>query len=314
MSNKLVPANPSKEILLNHPRILEFIEAGRAQRTRKIYEEAFERFRQWATNKNRSPLPASSETMALYMIYLSDEGKKPATIDLALTSIRVIHSAANFPLLPNAQLQQLRKGLRRTKGVKQRQARPLTVELLTRGLQREATMIAIRDRALLLLGFAGALRRSEIVSLQVEDLDFKDEGLMLNIQKSKTDQEAKGRTIPIHLGSSENLCPVSALKRWLKEAKIESGLVFRNVAKGGRVGAALTTRSISRIVKRCAERAGEDASGFSGHSLRAGYATEAARRGAQSHQIMMVTGHRSDTMVRRYVREGRAFLDSVAVL
>ncbi len=206
------------------------------------------------------------------------------------------------------------KGLRREIGGKQRQARPMTLELLSRGLTKESTVMAHRDRALLLLGFAGAFRRSELVQLCVEDIEFREEGMLVTLQKSKTDQTGVGRNVPIHTSTSDFLCPVRNVQNWMSKTGIQHGLLFRNVNKGDNIGNSLTGRSVNRIVKKCIQNAGEDPTLYSGHSLRSGYATEAARRGAHSYQIMMVTGHRSDTMVRRYIREGRAFLDTIAVL
>ena len=294
--------------------IIDIIAQGRSESTRAIYEDNFRFFQLWALEQDLPYLPASQQSIELYILHLRDREHKMATIELRISSIKAMHKAfvRPFPQIPH--FSEIMRGLRRDIGVKQRQARPITLELLSRGLSKETTVMAHRDRALLLTGFAGAFRRSELVNLCVKDIEFRDEGMLITIAKSKTDQMGVGRQVPIHSSLSDFLCPVKNLKQWLQKTGIQEGLLFRNVNKGDKIGSSLTGRSVNRIVKKCVQNAGEDSSLYSGHSLRSGYATEAARRGAHSYQIMMVTGHRSDSMVRRYVREGRAFLDTIAVL
>jgi integrase len=174
-------------------------------------------------------------------------------------------------------------------------------------------LLGIRDRALLLIGFAGGFRRSELVALNVEDLEFKREGLVVTIRKSKTDQEGIGRKIGIPYGSNCDTCPVRSLQLWLEEGAITEGSVFRSVNRHGHVQeGCLSDKAVALVVKRCAESAGLDSSKYSGHSLRAGMATSAAMNGASERQIMKQTGHRSEAMVRRYIREGSLFNDNVS--
>lgn len=165
----------------------------------------------------------------------------------------------------------------------------------------------IRDRALLLLGFAGAFRRSELVALDCEDMEENETGLKITIRHSKTDQEGKGATIAVVRGSIA--CPVEALKAWRDAAGITTGPVFRSIRKGGKVGGRLSAQSVADIVKAQAENVGLDPALFSGHSLRAGFLTSAAARGASIFKMMDQSRHRSVDTLRGYVRDAEIFKD-----
>ena len=174
-------------------------------------------------------------------------------------------------------------------------------------------LIGARDQALILLGFAGAFRRSELVALDVEDLTFNDGGVVALLRRSKTDQVSEGRKVGIPYGSNPETCPVRVLKSWLEASSIEAGAVFRSVNRHGQVKPGrLSGIDVARIVKKLAERAGLDATKYAGHSLRAGHATSAAIAGASERSIMNQTGHRSVQMVRRYIRDGSLFRDNSA--
>ncbi len=174
-------------------------------------------------------------------------------------------------------------------------------------------LLGVRDRALLLVGFAGAFRRSELVSLDVADLSFTSDGLEVTLKRSKTDQEGQGRRIGIPFGSSPHTCPVRSLRAWLDGAGIADGPVFRDVSRRGRVGAVrLSDKAVARLVKRAARAAGLDPARFSGHSLRAGLATSAAKAGKTERAIMAQTGHKSEKMVRRYIRDASLFAENAA--
>ena len=198
-------------------------------------------------------------------------------------------------------------GIRRTRGTAQHGADPLPADAVKRiAAACPDTLLGTRDRALVLCRFSGAFRRSELTQiLEVGDLTFTAQGLYIRLPRSKTDQEQAGRTVVIGLGEHEESCPVHTLRAWLDAAGIESGPVFRAVDLKGRVSAtALHPRSISKILKRAAERAGIDPSKVSGHSLRAGMATTAAIHGAEEREIARTTGHKTSAMVRRYIRDG----------
>jgi integrase len=172
----------------------------------------------------------------------------------------------------------------------------------------DSRLIGIRDRALLLVGFASALRRSELVGLNVEDLRFESEGVILSVLKSKTDQEQHGTEVSVMTGS--DLCPVRALRAWLVASAITEGPLFRGMDRHGNLRPTrLTERIVSQVVKDSAERAGFDPASFGGHSLRSGFATSAARAGKSEAAIMRQTRHKSVTVARRYIRQGTRWDD-----
>jgi integrase len=174
-------------------------------------------------------------------------------------------------------------------------------------------LLGVRDRALLLLGFAGAFRRSELTSLDHEDLEFTPEGLVALLRRSKTDQEAQGRKVGIPYGSNPQTCPVRAVQAWFAASEISTGPIFRRVDRHGKLRAGrLSGYAVALVVKRHAEAAGLDAAKYAGHSLRAGLATSAAIGGASERAIMAQTGHRSVSMVRRYIRDGNLFRENAA--
>jgi site-specific recombinase XerD len=170
-----------------------------------------------------------------------------------------------------------------------------------------AGLKGLRDRALLLLGFAGAFRRSELVALDCEDIEECETGIRITIRRGKTDQEGQGATIAVVRGSIA--CPVEALRAWRNAAGITTGPLFRSVRKGGSAGNRLTDQSVADIVKHHAERVGLDPALFAGHSLRAGFLTSAAKRGASIFKMMDVSRHRSVDTLRGYVRDAEIFKD-----
>ena len=175
------------------------------------------------------------------------------------------------------------------------------------------TLRGIRNRALLLLGFAGALRRSELAVLTVDDLERTSDGFVLTLKRSKTDQVGEGRIIGIPYGTHPSRCPVRAIDAWLAEAAITEGPLFRAIDRHGNVGeAAISDRAVALVIKEAALAVGEDPDRFSGHSLRAGLATSSAEAGVPEHIIQDQTGHTSSTMLRRYIRRGSLFRENAA--
>jgi integrase len=175
------------------------------------------------------------------------------------------------------------------------------------------TVIGTRDRALLLLGFAGAFRRSELVGLDVKDLAFTREGLTITLHRSKTDQGGTGRKVGVPFGANPETCPVRLVQAWIEHAGLADGPLFRPIDRHGRLGAGrLSGVDVARVVKKLASRAGLDPAKYAGHSLRAGHATSAAIAGASERSIMAQTGHRSVQMVRRYIRDGSLFRENSA--
>jgi site-specific recombinase XerD len=292
-----------------------YAEASRAESTVRAYRADWQHFTRWCEGTHAAPLPAEPATMAAYVADLAEQGKKPATIARRLASISQAHQLAGFDSPSRTEtVRSVMKGIRRTHGTAQRQAAPATTQVIKAMIDTlPGTMAGRRDRALILLGFAGAFRRSELVSGRVDDVAFTPEGLVFTLRRSKTDQEGQGTRKGIPYGSNPSTCPVRALRAWLDSADITSGPIFRAVDRWGRISdRALTDRSVADIVKRSVAAAGFKADEFSGHSLRAGLATSAAAAGVLDRDIMKQTGHKSDRVLRRYIRDGSLFRDNAA--
>jgi site-specific recombinase XerD len=288
---------------------------AKARRTVRAYEADWSTFSKWCSVAGLVALPATAEVVALYCAYRAQQGRKVATITRELAAISQAHKVANYPSpTTDAQVLETMKGVRRSLGVAQAQKAPVLIDDLRAMVTTlPETLLGRRDRALLVTGFAGALRRSELVALAVADLEFTAAGLVISLRRSKTDQEGEGRRIGLPCGRNAATCPVRSMRAWLDEAGIKTGPVFRAVSRHGRVaGAALCDRAVALIVKRSAAAAGLDPSRFSGHSLRAGLATAAAKAGKSERAIMHQTGHRSVVMVRRYIRNAGLFDDNAA--
>jgi integrase len=288
--------------------------AAKSEATKRAYSRAWAAFAAWCEDQGVSALPATGATVAASLAHRADEGAKPASLDLYLAAISEAHRCAHHASpRESAEVRAVRAGIRRTHGTAQRRAAPATAEVV-RAMVTDigADLGAQRDRALVLAGFAGAFRRSELVALDVADLTFTARGVEVVIRRSKTDQEGAGRTVAIPFGASAETCPVRALRAWLDASGITSGPIFRSVDRHGRIGASLSDRAVASIVKEAAQRSGLDAAAFSGHSLRAGLATSAAHAGRSDRAIMAQTGHRSRAMVDRYVRAADAWRDNAA--
>jgi site-specific recombinase XerD len=296
-----------------------YIGASMAANTRRAYEGQWETFTRWCADAGLPSLPADPGTISAYLAYLADNGKKPATIDSARAAIRKYHEGAGVPDPTSSPLvKQTLKGIRREKGTAPAQKAPaLTADMrrlvasipnikTAKGQDRHP-LCTLRDKALLLLGFATGSRRSELVSLTVEDLQETAKGLLVTIRRSKTDQEGKGMVKGVVRGEHADTCPVSALLEWIQAAGITSGPVFRNITKGGKLGEQLTPQTVALIMKAAAVAAKLDPAKYSGHSLRAGMVTQAAMNGMTVTDIMRHTGHRSPETVTRYIRIANVF-------
>ena len=170
----------------------------------------------------------------------------------------------------------------------------------------------IRDRALLLIGFAGAFRRSELVALDIADIEFVEHGLVITLSKSKTDQEGLGRKVAIPLARGA-VCAVQALKEWISVSGISQGPIFRAITRHGKIDKnALSAQTVARVVKARTTAIGLDGTKFSGHSLRVGLVTSAVQAGVSVWKIKQQTGHRTDAMLARYIRDANIFNDNAA--
>lgn len=286
---------------------------AKAENTRRAYRADAAAFVAWCAGLGREAMPASPETVLLYANALADAGKKPATIRRAVTSIAVAHKAQGLesPCSHPLVIDGLR-GIRRELGTAQRQAPPVTpaqLRAMSQALGKD--LRGIRDRAMLVLGFAGAFRRSEIGGLAVQDLAFDASGLTITVRRSKTDQEGAGERVGLPFGSDPLTCPVRLVRAWLDAAGIVDGFAFRSVTNGDKVLAEPANgHAVNRAIKRAAKAAG--LAGFSAHSLRAGLATAAAKAGKSDRAIMKQGRWKSRAMVDRYVRDATLFEDNAA--
>jgi integrase len=290
----------------------EYMKAAKAKATLKAYSSDWRHFAAWCELNGLAALPATPSTVALYLASLAKprEGEKPrkaATITRRLTAINAAHKRAGMdsPATMNHRLvADTLHGIRRTLGVAQVRKKPLTRDRIVKLIGAlEGPIAAARDKALLLIGFSGSLRRSELAAIRVEDLTWHRKGVTIAIPRSKTDQEGQGREVEILLGVHDLTCPVMALENWLKISLVKEGQVFRRVGLYGNVGPALNKDSIGRIIQRLVLRARiAHPEAYGGHSLRAGFVTEASANGATDREIMKQTGHKSIAMVHRYAR------------
>lgn len=298
---------------------------ARAHATLEAYGRAWQSFRVWCREVGKGAVPAEPATVAVYLQHIAKHrAYKPATLDMHLAAIVWGHRQHGYAFdRRTVPVADVRAGLRRQKGVKPKQARPLLVEdlaAIVKPLGASARWIDVRDRALLLLSFAGAFRSSELLGamtgLRVSDCKRTRIGYELMVRRSKTDQEGAGMVKYIAEGRP-GTCPVAALDAWLAwpwhttESPLFVGMKFGRVGstqegKAPAVGLPLTRLDLSRILKRRAERAGLDVTGFSGHSPRAGLVTEAVEAGVAVRDIQVVTGHKDINVLEGYVRRNQA--------
>jgi site-specific recombinase XerD len=292
--------------------VREYIRASKSENTLRGYQCDWRGFCAWCEVRQLCPVPANPETVAAF-IAESAGRLKVGSVQRRLNAIAEAHKAlglespTHHPMVTNTM-----KGIRRTKGNAPAQKTAALIADIRAILDStNAGLIGIRDRALILLGFAGAFRRSELVGLALGDCAFSKDGLTITLRRSKVDQEGMGRKVGIPYGSNPDTCPTRNLQTWIEHTGISGGPLFRSVNRHGQVQAGgLSGLDVARIVKKLAGRAGLDSAKYAGHSLRAGHATSAAIAGASERSIMNQTGHRSVQMVRRYIRDGSLFREN----
>lgn len=287
---------------------------AKADNTRRAYRADWADFAAWCALRRVSALPATPQTVALYLSGLA-EHRKVSTLQRRLSAISQAHKTAGHPTpTKDAAVRAVFAGIRRAHGTAQQGKAPvMTPDLRQMVAALPNSPLGMRDRALLLVGFAGAFRRSELVGLDVVDVSFTRDGLVIRLRRSKTDQDGQGRTIGVPYGSRPLTCPVRALQDWLKLSRITTGAIFRPFDRHGNIQSGrFSDRGVARVVQRAALAAGLDPANFAGHSLRAGLATSAAAAGISERAIMAQTGHKSLPMVRRYIRDGSLFNDNAA--
>jgi site-specific recombinase XerD len=306
---------PSEVLAYIDAKAMEFVEKSKAPNTVRSYRADWNHFTEWCTAHGLEYLPTTPATVARYLAAHAEQ-LKTSTLQRRLSAISQAHKQAGFAPISTRDepLHSVWEGIRRVKGTAQRGKAPAVIDDIRAMVNTLSNnLLGIRDRALILVGFAGAFRRSELVSLNVEDVEFTRDGLIVHLRRSKTDQEGHGRDVGIPYGSNPKTCPVRALQDWLKESGIESGPLFRSVNRHGQIQSGrLSDKAVALVVKRAAEAAGLDASKYAGHSLRAGLATTAANAGVSERAIMAQTGHKSVTMVRKYIRQGSLFVENAA--
>ena len=310
----------------------DFAAHSKAENTLRAYRSDWDDFTAWCDERGLPALPASAETVTLYITSRArgsgDRGTderaplKVSTLERRLSAIAAAHRLAGHgsPVSRREEpLHSVWAGIVRRKGTAKEKVAPA----LTEDVRQMVSTIAItdiasgdaaarlrgrRDAALLLVGFAGALRRSELAALTVGDVGVDPDGLRVRVRRSKSDQEGAGTVLGIHYGADPQTCPVRALRSWLLASGISNGALFRGITKGGNLHERpLSPRTVARVVKARAEAAGLDARAYSGHSLRAGFATQAARAGVPERVIMRHTRHKDVVTLREYIREGGLF-------
>jgi site-specific recombinase XerD len=297
-------------------RASEFIRQSKAKNTIRAYRADWDHFTAWCKAHGQSSLPATADSVALYVADLA-ASLKPATITRRISAISQAHQIAGMESPTRAaKVRLVLAGIRRTLGTAQEAKTPVLVDDLKRMIARlPEGLLGVRDRALLLIGFAGGFRRSELTALDRDAVEITRDGLVVTIRRSKTDQEGEGRKIGVPYGSNPATCPVRSFQSWLESSGITEGPVFRPINRHGKMAAKrLSGAAVADIVKKYVEALGLDASHFAGHSLRSGLASSAAAAGASERSIMNQTGHRSEKMVRRYIKDGSLFRENAAAV
>jgi integrase len=314
-------------------RAVTYAKSTNSARTLETYARDFAKFAAWAKTEGLPSLPTSPEVVAVYLAAMADGAvrvdwkargghphtsarpKKYATIQLAYSAIVATHVAAGHEW-PHAHplIVRVMRGIRREIGTTQAKVSALSVANLHAMLVACSSDLAgARNRALLSIGFFAALRRSELVALDVSDVREEPRGLVVRIRESKSDQTAIGEDIALPPMKDRIVCPVRLFKAWLVASKIKTGPLFRRIDKGGNLGVhALASQSVGLLVKRLAEEVGLDPETFSGHSLRAGFVTSAAASGKSLKNIMRQTRHKSERVAMGYMRPATLFTDNAA--
>ena len=280
---------------------IENLKSSKSKNTLRAYKADYKDFDIFCSKNNFQSMPADPKILSLYLTHLS-KNSKFSTLKRRLASISSIHRIKGHYIdIKHPIIIENLLGIKRNKGIKQTSKKPLLIneiKLIIDVINNSNIKLLrrIRDKALILLGFSGGFRRSELVNLEYEDLDFVSEGVKIFIKRSKTDQSGEGMTKALPYFPTATYCPVENLKTWLTHSNIENGKIFN-----------ISDKSVAIIIKKYANLAGLDARKYAGHSLRSGFATSTAEKGAEERSIMAMTGHKSNQMVRRYIQEANLF-------
>ena len=274
---------------------------SKSSNTLRAYQSDYNDFSLFCSKNGFQAMPTQPKILALYITHLASYSKY-STLKRRLASISIIHKTkghyidTKHPIIVENLM-----GIKRTNGSNQKGKKPLLIndlKLLIKAIDesKEKNIRKIRDKALVLIGFSGGFRRSELVDIEYEDVEFVEEGVKIFVKRSKTDQSGEGMTKAIPYFDNINFCPVKALNKWVVEAELKEGKIFN-----------ISDKSVALIIKKYANYAGLDAQRYAGHSLRSGFATSTAESGAEERNIMAMTGHKSTEMVRRYIKEANLF-------
>jgi len=291
---------------------LKNLKNSKAANTLRAYKADFKDFSAFCAKNSLSSMPTEPKILSLYLTHLSASSKF-STLKRRIASISVIHKLKGHYLdTKHPVIMENLHGIKRTKGTNQKAKKPILINNLKQiidlidqylsycGLpemeKSRETRNKLRDKAIILIGFAGGFRRSEIVNIDYDDIEFVNEGVKIFIKRSKTDQSGEGMIKAIPYFDNKIYCPVNSLKHWIEFSKINSGKIFE-----------ISDKSVSLIIKKYASLAGLDSNKYGGHSLRSGFATSAAESGAEERNIMAMTGHKTTQMVRRYIQEANLF-------
>ena len=287
---------------------------SKSYNTIRAYKSDYKDFELFCLKNGFKPMPSDSKIVSLYLTYLSTKDVKMSTLKRRLVAIGVIHRLKGHYLdTKHPSIIENIMGIKRRKGSVQKSKKPLLINYLKTIINviddiKDDEIKRYRDRTIILIGFSGGFRRNEIVSLDFDDLDFVNEGLKINLKKSKTDQFGEGLIKALPYFDNPNYCPVKSLQKWLNYSKIDNGPVFRRLNKGSKLTEnRLTDQTVAILIKKYLQSSGIDSKNYSGHSLRSGFATSAADSGAEERSIMAMTGHKSTEMVRRYIKEANLF-------
>ena len=274
---------------------------SKSQNTLRAYQSDYNDFSLFCSINGFKAMPTQPKILALYITHLSSFSKY-STLKRRLASISILHKTKGHYIdTKHPVIMENLMGIKRINGSNQKGKKPLLIndlKVLIKAIDqsKENDKRKIRDKALILIGFSGGFRRSELVDIDFEDIDFVPEGVKIFVKRSKTDQSGEGMTKAIPYFDSENYCPVKSLKKWIEINDFQEGRIFN-----------ISDKSVALIIKKYANHAGLDSHKYAGHSLRSGFATSTAESGAEERSIMAMTGHKSTEMVRRYIKEANLF-------
>ena len=296
-----------EETLLN-------LQNSKANNTVRAYKSDFKDFGIFCAKNGFKSLPSEPKIVSLYLTHLSTKGAKISTLKRRLVSIGVIHKLKGHYLdTKHPAIIENIMGIKRRKGNNQKGKKPILINDLKKIInvidqQSKEEIKKLRDRSIILIGFSGGFRRSELVNIDYDDIEFVSEGVKIFIKRSKTDQFGEGSVKALPYFDNSQYCPVASLQKLINISKINSGPLFRRFLKGLKLSEKrLTDQTVALLIKEYLELAGIDSKNYSGHSLRSGFATSAAESGAEERSIMAMTGHKTTQMVRRYIKEANLF-------